>query len=280
MSQFVDLARGLLALEINTVVKSGMSAQKMPLPGDALIDIAQEYHVFLCERADPFGRRGGALAPWAAALSESFDWGLAPFAAPPGAAKPVERYRPSFAGDDLPGLDPKRGTTLRIFQELRSVASWIREMQDRTRAASATGDGDGAAAARIDPEDGPVLMRIQRNADQIIGILQRPELAGTCHVRTMSEDDKRMASLSSSDFVTIRKAWEVGTEVVVMQTSIQIDGDVVTRVQPDRVTATSDTLIGIHREAVGVSFRYWSFLIDTLGRFAGKTVGALVGGSG
>ena len=58
MTDFVELARGLLTLEINTVLKDGMSAQKMPSAGDARIDLAQAYHVFLCQQAGAFGAIG------------------------------------------------------------------------------------------------------------------------------------------------------------------------------------------------------------------------------
>jgi hypothetical protein len=283
MSQFVDLARSLLTLEINTVLKSGMSAEKMPLAGDALIDIAQDYYVFLCGQIDAFGNRETkTLDPWAAALSESFDWGRAPFTAPEGAAKP-ERYIPAFIGRDLPGNDRNRGTTVEVFDSLREVASWLREMQDRIRdVAGNPGAGPEviAAAGRIDRDATPVLMRIQRNSDQINDILRRRGLDTVSYLRGMDEDTRRIPDLKTADIVVIRKAWDVGTEVVIMQSTIQIDGDVVTRVLKGRDTATNSTMIGVHRDAVDVSFRYWSFMVEALGRFAGKAVNTLVGDTG
>ncbi|WP_448208078.1 hypothetical protein [Azospirillum sp. sgz302134] len=283
MSQFADLARSLLTLEINTVLKSGMSAEKMPLAGDALIDIAQEYYVFLCEQLDVFGnRQTQALDGWAARLSESFDWGLAPFAAPAGASK-AERYAPDFTTRDLPGNDPARGTTFEVLKAIREVASWLREMQDRTQDAAGNPGAPPelvTAAGRIDRDAAPVMMRIQRNCDQIADILVRRGLDKVNYQRGMKDDVRRMAELKTADIVTLRKAWDVGTEVVVMQSTIQIDGDVVTRVLKGRDTATNGTMIGVHRDAVDVSFRYWSFMVEALGRFAGKAVNSLVGDTG
>ncbi|MGY0710100.1 hypothetical protein [Azospirillum argentinense] len=283
MSQFVDLARNLLALEINTVLKTGISAEKMPMAGDALIDLAQEYYVFLCEPLEVFGSRETAiLAPWAGQISESFHWGLAPFVPPSDAARP-DRYDPFFFSRDLPGNDPARGTTLKVFDDLREVASWLREMSNRTldaaRQPGATADVVSAAAL-IDRDTLPILMRIQRNSDQINDVLRRRGLDTVSYLRGMDEEVRRMPALKTADVVTIRKAWDVGTELVVMQSTIQIDGDVVTRLLKGRDTAGNSVMIGVHKDAVDVSFRYWSFLIDALGRFAGKAVNTLVGDTG
>lgn len=283
MSQFVDLARNLLSLEINTVVKSGMSAEKMPLLGDALIDTAQDYYLFLCQHMGLFGDRdSGALLPWAARLSESFDWGVAPFQAPAGTKTP-KRYQPEFLSRDLPGNDPRRGTMVAVFNSLREVASWTREMldrlQDQTLCPSAEPDLL-FAAAKVGDDVLPVLMRIQRNSDQINDLLKRRGLESMPCQRGDDDEVRRMPALTSADIVIIRKAWDMGTEVIVMQSTIQIDGDVITRLQRGGDALTNGTLIGVHKEAVDVSFRYWSFLIDTLGRFAGTAVNRLVGDTG
>lgn len=283
MSQFVDLARNLLTLEVNTVLKSGMSAEKMPLAGDALIDIAQDYYLFLCEQVGVFGDRDKRrLYPWAVELSESFQWGLAPLAAE-GAVEKPDRYSRAFLAQDLPGNDAARGTTVQTFAAIREVASWLRQMQDLTRGAALEPGADPAilsAAALIQPEDFPVLMRIQRNSDQINDILRRRGLDHITYLRHMDDEVRRMPDLKTADIVIVRKAWDMGTEVIVMQSTIQIDGDVVTRILRGRDTPSNDTLIGVHKNAVDVSFRYWSFMVDALGRFAGKAVNRLVGDTG
>ncbi|MCW2238976.1 hypothetical protein [Azospirillum canadense] len=283
MSQFVDLARSLLTLEINTVLKSGMSAEKMPLVGDALIDIAQDYFVFLCEQSNVFGeRRTGVLATWAAPLSEGFDWGRAPFA-PSAGAKDGTRYLADFLLHDLPGNDPARGTTVQVFDNLREVASWLRQMQAVVLDAAQEPDAGPEvihAASQIDRDSPPILTRIQRNSDQVMDIMKRRGLTALSLQRGMDEDARRMADLKTADIVIVRKAWDMGTETVVMQSTIQIDGDVVTRVLKGRDTASNGVIIGVHRDAVDTSFRYWSFMVDALGRFAGKAVNALVGDTG
>ena len=111
-------------------------------------------------------------------------------------------------------------------------------------------------------------------------ILRRRGVDTVSYRRGMDEDTRRIPDLKTADIVIIRKAWDVGTEVVIMQSTIQIDGDVVTRVLKGRDTAANSTMIGVHRDAVDVSFRYWSFMVEALGRFAGKAVNTLVGDTG
>jgi hypothetical protein len=61
-----------------------------------------------------------------------------------------------------------------------------------------------------------------------------------------------------------------------MQTVIQIDGDVVNRIQPGRETGEHKPLHDLHKDAVDISFRYWRWLIEALGRFAGQAVSSLL----
>ena len=64
----------------------------------------------------------------------------------------------------------------------------------------------------------------------------------------------------------IRKMWELGTEEVVMQTCISLDGDVVTRIDPQLLAKPAElreVLLGVHRESTSVSIRFWSALVST-----------------
>ncbi len=62
-----------------------------------------------------------------------------------------------------------------------------------------------------------------------------------------------------------------------MQTVVHIDGDVVSRLHPGRAERPGAALRQAHREAVEVSFRQWTFLVDTLARWAGASVRTLLG---
>ncbi|HUB13583.1 MAG TPA: hypothetical protein VMB34_16665 [Acetobacteraceae bacterium] len=200
MADFFVIARNLLTLEINTVLKDGMSSQKMPDLEDAVIDVMEEYCRFLCQ------------------------------------------YLPADA-PDLPFVaTPPDALTPDGLTRLRTIALNLRQ-QSSTR------------------EDiKPILSRIQRNCDQMKDFV----IAPVSRAKTLR--------LPAEQAILLRKIWEIGTETVVMQTVVQIDGDVVTRIQPGHQTTADTALHAAHRQSVEVSFRYWQFLVDTLSRFAGAMV--------
>ena len=45
-----DLFQDLLNLEINTIVKPGMTARKMPPLGHAMLDVFSDYDFYVCGR--------------------------------------------------------------------------------------------------------------------------------------------------------------------------------------------------------------------------------------
>jgi hypothetical protein len=201
MADFVTIATNLLTLEINTVLKDGMSSQKMPSSEDAVIDIIENYCNYLSPRV-----------PSAWADEHAF------VTAGAVAIDPI-------------GLQRLRGAALRLKTET--------QQSDEMRG---------------------VLSRIQRNCDQMTDFV-----TGTVNRNTRLR-------LTTEQTILLRKAWEIGTETVVMQTVIQIDGDVVTRIQPGREDGASAVLHAAHRQSVELSFRYWQFLVDTLGRMAGVLI--------
>ena len=288
MPDFVDLARGLLTLEINTVEKEGMSAQKMPTAPNAMIEIAQTYWNFLCQKATDFGLSGQELPKWANTLSKSFDWGREPFPQPKGRDRPIadttgEPRPPGY--DPLFLKDPPATVTLDVLDNLREIATWMAEMQLRTLAV-AEGEGalfaslrdklsdddrrDARAAARkFRPEERAIFHRIRRNCDQFKEIARR---CGGPIERVTSEE-----AFTPAELVQIRKAWDIGTELILMQTVIQIDGDVVNRFQRGMDDPSKAQLQALHAGAVDLSFKYWRWLIDTLGQIAGTAVSTLLG---
>jgi hypothetical protein len=78
--------------------------------------------------------------------------------------------------------------------------------------------------------------------------------------------------ISVEDFVTLRKIWEIGTEEIVMQTVIHLDGDVMTRVQPHWAGPEGQGLLAIHNTSVTTATRFWKLLVDTLRAFAESVV--------
>jgi hypothetical protein len=198
-----DLAGALLTLEVNTIVKAGMSAQKMPEMTVALSLVAQEYGRFLLDKRNDLSPRlqvGEAVRPLA-------DSDVA-------------------AGDQT------------AFERLRDAADAIMR----------------SGPLPADDERGPVVARIKSNSAQIARLL------------TGADPSRPTQELT----ILVHKAWDVGTELVIMQTSLQIDGDVVTRLSPSMMSNDPDRfgpvdpgfISLVHNNALATATAYWRSLFD------------------
>lgn len=116
-----------------------------------------------------------------------------------------------------------------------------------------------------------LLCRIKDNCDQIKGTLD----ALRKRVGTLPENlDRTTATdmrieLTASERLHLRKIWEVGTETVVMQTVIHLDGDLFTRLQPltNRSIAEEQRLMTIHNNAIGTAVMYWKTMTELVSSF-------------
>jgi hypothetical protein len=239
MPDFAEIAGSLLCLEINTIISEGMTAEKMPVAGEALIRVAQEYQRFLCNRLHELANLGAvrAFLPHlgvddAARLAAFFDWEV-------------------HSGDWRTFVILRR--VARVCQMARNMPS----VQDSLR-----------------PEHDTIIDRIISNCDQLKGIflgLDQPDMPVDQEIVALAErNQESMLDLGPDAIVKLRKIWELGTETVVMQTVIQIDGDVVSRIQAGRDRAEDRILHEIHRSAVEVSFQHWSFLVKLVDSVFGR----------
>jgi hypothetical protein len=213
-----NLADALLTLEINTIVKAGMSAQKMPEMQAALSSLAQDYCRFLLDRRNGF----------APTIKD---------------------------GDDTRALadsDVASGSQA-AFETLRDAADAIMR--------------SGPLAA--DDERGPILTRIKSNSAQIAALL------------TGTDPRKPPQELT----ILVHKAWDVGTELVIMQTSLQVDGDVITRLSPsmmsndpDRLGSVDPAFISlVHNNALATATAQWRTLFDLAAELLDKLGDRLFG---
>ncbi|MDO6416134.1 hypothetical protein Q4F19_17240 [Sphingomonas sp. BIUV-7] len=304
MPDFGPLARNLLTLEINTVEKDGMSGQKMPSGPQALVETAETYWDFLCREVNRFGTQGEPLEPWLRVISMSFDWGAEPFPPPTDDSSQATEARAELAtrsGKPLEQRDGKRvwkdgflrdapdTVTAAVLDDLRQIAFWSVEMRSRilnladTRSdlfshlqgrvhqllPDASWGGTIRGIARgFRPQDRAIFHRIRRNCDQLKAIFD----GGPAEITRHSPDEV----VRSAELVPLRKAWDIGTEVILMQTVIQIDGDVVSRFQSGLEGGERAQLQTLHASAVDISFKYWGWLVDALSKIAGQAVSSLL----
>lgn len=72
---------------------------------------------------------------------------------------------------------------------------------------------------------------------------------------------------AADNLVLIRKAWELGVEEIAMKTVIQLDGDVITRVQERYATEEHATVHKLHNIGVSTSLEFWKTLVDIVESF-------------
>jgi hypothetical protein len=244
----------LLNLEIDIIIKPGMTARKMPEPPHALLDVIGMYDTYLCQAANR--------------LNPVWD----------EMGRPPVQVRPSSESSEP--QSPNRQTdqaTGRLSQPLRteSVPDVISEdVFDQLRERAVEAEAVYRRLVAVEkkyPEDetGVILTRIFRNCDQVKMVLTKPEVRTV--LGTAGVDRDRAGSLvlplESSDIVVLRKIWEIGTETVVMQTVAQLDGDIVTRIQRGREVAAYKPLHDLHQEAVASALKHWQFLAQTVATF-------------
>jgi len=241
-----------------------MTARKMPAPGHALLDIIGDYDQFLCSVANEVEDH------WK-----------------PG--KTLIQVRPSV--EPVPGTaaqphvtSPHRQTdsdgTLCHGLRKTSVGDLVAEAtfdELRERAVEAEAvcrdvvmNEDGV----VEDTTGPILRRIYRNCDQIKGLLRREAVRTHLSERPVTRDSTEAAELplTADELITLRKVWEIGLETVVMQTVVQLDGDIVTRIQTGRETAANRSIHDLHRQSVESALAHWQFLGKTLAEFLTSTL--------
>lgn len=240
------VARDLFNLEINTVIKDNMTARKMPDPANALLDIAQTYATKMLDLDIPLG----------CAFAEG----------DPDFHKPLEAW-PKQAFD---------------YDRLTLSADTF----GRLRWASIAGQRGLKA---LDADERVIIVRIARNCDQLKNLLLRLDdalkAAGVLGENRRALNEKLSAAKSRSllrlepdDLTLVRKIWEVGVEKVVMQTVIQLDGDVITYIARRYAEPDKRHVFEFHEKSVDMSVRFWGVIANTVAVFLGSFAGLL--GSG
>ncbi|SNY59056.1 hypothetical protein [Paractinoplanes atraurantiacus] len=116
-----------------------------------------------------------------------------------------------------------------------------------------------------------IRKRISRNCAAIERILRRDEVAAAVGTGIGFDAGPDVhLPLSMDEVLVVRKVWEVGVESIMIQTVAQLDGDIVTRLDPAHVSTTDSPVHTVHRASVETAYQYWRFLIETAVQFGGR----------
>jgi hypothetical protein len=243
-----NLLDDLHKLEINTIEKASMTAQKMPAPLLAFFEIIDGYESYISWNVN----------------KKSFNY---------ASVKSTRKVE-----------DPNYG----LKQRLENLINESEVAFDALKYAS-TGEEQ---TKRM------IVGRIGRSCESLLGMLtNRPanapgrdksgpidrEFLGktAADLRRMDAADVEKAwRLSSTDRAFLRKMWEISTEKVLIQTVVQIEGDVITRISPLVLQEENNHLMQIHRNAIETSLEMWGVLVGVAERLVGgigKALGQAIG---
>jgi hypothetical protein len=250
----------LLNLEINVIVSPGMTARKMPDPWDAFAEIATSYTDLLVDFAlEVQAAQATWRGPPVAILEED------------RAGTNIQALGSASLVDEQGNLRALNRPGKLIGQDEQPSVATFGHLAARASEAWAVGCALVATSGwpqREKVNERVVLLkRIYRNCGQLLEILGSMP-AGAEEGGPLARDIK----MSAEHLMTLRKIWEVSINTVVMQTVVQLDGDIVTRIHAGHASASSSTLHQLHRESVASAMQNWQFLGTTLAQFLTSTL--------
>jgi hypothetical protein len=86
--------------------------------------------------------------------------------------------------------------------------------------------------------------------------------------------------LSPDQMAVVRKAYEIGTQNILLQTVVQIEGDITSYVTTrflDMETPEQEMIMKVHETAMNTSIRLWQYLFQTIGSLVGGLAGGIFG---
>lgn len=299
------IAANLLSLEVNTVVKNGMVAQKMPEVPIGLHVIAETYAGYLQDRRHPVT---DYLVRAAAGRLINLDGQADDFRRlmenwPFADAEPRGWTPPNWPADwparELPLGELSNGTEAfealqwaafgaartaadvrerALFGRIRSNSRQLKEVATVLERQFSSGVQPGLQASTESYDDRLRSIALGQDREQQI---QRSRLFGATleqTARALFQYPRPLLSIDPDLTVLVRKVWDIGLEEVLFQTVIQLDGDVLVRVSDIADQGERAFLAELHRRAVDDGTSQWRQLFRIAGQLIGD-VGRLIFGA-
>ena len=269
-SELSEIGRDLLAIEVSTIASGTITGRKMPWFPHAVIDVLDDYAGWL-------GRVGEidmkVILERDALLDE-------------------EGFKRAIASSGRCGLAMANGG--RHIEQLRLAAKMLAD------------DGlmKSVGKPTLTEEQRGIANRIRRNCDQFKSVVGRFRVEsdwrpyfvdGTSSgggafpendygvtredisTRLDAARDTRAPKMDSDAATRLRKMWELGTQEIVAQTVVHIDGDTVTRVQLGVGEGKRAYLLEVHDRAVQTAMGQWRTLFEAFMALIGDMAEGIFG---
>ena len=125
--------------------------------------------------------------------------------------------------------------------EFTQLAQGLKSTSHETRRALA-----GLAPPPVNAPSARLVLRIRETALLLAGL---------------AANVNRNIALTPHDKAALRKAWEIGTDEVVLQTTIALDGDVVLRADSRYSTEAQQALFALHDQSCATAMRTWKDVV-------------------
>ena len=287
IGDLTEIGRDLLVMEISTIESETITGHKMPWFPHAVIDILTKYaDWFVITRELKIGTILGLPDPLAReslihlTLDEAADsdtqitngW---------RSIEQIRRTAKLIVDDDLmrtihkqPLNHLERSLAVRIRRncdQLKSIVVRFRAAgawQPYFLANSALHD---IAQARNDTSSDHTWAQF-RDVD---GGLTRSGISKSLEASANTDQ----AVLDSDAAIRLRKIWELGTDSIVAQTIVHIDGDTVTRFQRGMSQDTLTYYLHIHNQGIDTAVKQWRTLFEAFAALIGDVADRIFGRS-
>ena len=257
------LASDLLRLEINTIVTENLGGTKPNNFRRLLCDLAAEYRIKL-------GRYR--------ALHEGEE--------PPNESDEVKGYVKYNGGREAyKELLRKADALWDIYQDKTDALSDVKEKEQAKRRLLLIG--------RIHDQCHTILDIFTQLREVSEAITQEATLAGTTpsveeHPNLVWDNDVNIKELhklkdyelNPEQMSQVRKAYEIGTQYILLQTVVQIEGDITSYITTnflDMKSSEQEIILKMHNTALDTSIRLWQYLFQTIGSLLGGITGGMFG---
>jgi hypothetical protein len=268
------IAEDLFKLEINTIVKPNMSAVKMPLSKRrALYELATEYDLLLKKfkikkdndstYRDPIHWKYAGLR----SFGELRDRAKAGIEILEQDVKTAKEEESKELYKNIKMLD-------RIRYQSTQIVDMFKKIEQKVQAdKSKKGKSGHHPASKSKVPDENTL------SDENSKIIPSHKESRLWNNDISLEDMNKEPDLvlTPEQTMMIRKAWEIGTEEIVLQTVIGVDGDVTTRIVDSFASAPNDMILELHNNSIETSINFWSNLVKTVTTIAGKAFQKILG---
>jgi hypothetical protein len=270
VTQFKDIATDLFNIEVNTILDKHISAQKMPSLRHALIDIGQEYYATLTEigltdeeaESEELRKLEEIEATNIYGSFYAFD------AYRTRAKQLIEDRKKRLLNEPeskdfltpeqisiLPRIKDNSDLLKGLFSALCSRDQVLNpKLENQCKAIPEEDFSPNMLineSVKIDEDHTKSLINAYTRIDLINGI----DLISGIEIPTLP--------LNEYEIILVRKLWEVGTEVIVMQTIVQVDGDVISRLNPIILEdETYPKLQEYHQTGINIALDHWAGLVS------------------